>query len=185
MSRRGGGKGREVESIFQHWASSASATSLRRLGSSWVCESKAQKDDWATGKHLGFMRSSTKTFSTNTLEEYRTLPHIKWFNLAMIITLSLRKLFLQMPASLSYFIHVSAHCDIIKNLAQYYPIKKKKQTNTYSDHSYSIKNTIVLCTTYYHVIRICSLDYRCFYQEFFLFINLFPRSRIFRVHVFE
>lgn len=49
----------------------------------------------------------------------------------MIITLSLRKLFLQMPASLSYFIHVSAHCDIIKNLAQYYPIKKKnKQTLT-------------------------------------------------------
>ena len=34
-------------------------------------------------------------------------------------------------AWLSYFIHVSAHCDIIKNLAQYYPIKKKqKQTLT-------------------------------------------------------
>ena len=43
----------------------------------------------------------------------------------MIITLSLRKLFLQTTAWLSYFIHVSAHCDIIINPAQYYPIKKK------------------------------------------------------------
>lgn len=52
----------------------------------------------------------------------------------MIITLSLRKLFLQMTPWLSYFIHVSAHCDIIINPAQYYPIKKKKQKNAYSDH---------------------------------------------------
>lgn len=70
------------------------------------------------------MRTS-KTFSTLTqLKEYKPSHTLEWLNLAMIITLSLRKLFLQVTAWLSYFIHVSAHCDIIKNPAQYYPIKK-------------------------------------------------------------
>lgn len=135
---------------------------------------------------MGFMRSS-KTFSTLTyLENTKPSHTLKWLNLAIIITLSLRKLFLQMTLWLSYFIHVSAHCDIIINPAQYYPIKKKNKKTLTLIISYSIKNTIVLCTTYYHVICIlCSLDYRPFYQEFFLFINLFTRSRIFRVHVFE
>ena len=119
------------------------------------------------------MRTS-KTFSTLTqLKEYKPSHTLKWLNLALIINLSLKKLFLQVSAWFSYFIHVSAHCDIIKNPAQCYPIKKTLTLII----PYSIKNTTVLCTTYYYVIHICSLDYHPFYQKFFLFTNLFTRSR--------